>query len=581
MASTFSCLSLLVLLLFVASPTFASPIGPAVKLALANKVSSSQGTETLPAVNLHAVDLRTQQRLLHTDKQVGNVASHQLFEDDDEDEDDETMATPAIVVPTVPGEPMTMPSMEPGTVGDTEKAMPSAMPLVGEEEEEDDDDTDMMTQMPMMSMPMTMETAMPSMSVPVIPVPLPMPTTDTEEDMDAMATMAMTVVPEIMMPTDTPPMAMPSVDVMPETTTPMMVTTMPTESTMAMPSMETEPTETPAATATVMATVEAAEPTEMAIPTPMPSAVVTTSTMPAEVMPSAGVEDEEDDRGFILPPLPTVTVTAEMSMVPEMPMPSATSVSEVDDDDAVVAMTTPGMMEDIPLFMTPAPDMMTTTSTPMASMEMMPMVPTMEADAEDIEATPVSAMTTPAIDDDSMLLLPSTSPDLAIDGDGDESPAPFGDDLQPSISPSDGDDDAVCVDHTYVLKTHDAHQLVHKQHVYAPVLCPTGLQNGLPCATRFHMVHVNGADMSYEQLCERINGGCVKTSMYVNSVLSHVWDEGLTQEHVGGKHTFRYKLKGGVDDDVEVRLGMYDVRHPKSLQRWIHRAVQLKRNVIG
>ncbi len=56
----------------------------------------------------------------------------------------------------------------------------------------------------------------------------------------------------------------------------------------------------------------------------------------------------------------------------------------------------------------------------------------------------------------------------------------------------------------------------------AEVLCPTHLQ-GLPCATRGHLVRVDGALMPYAALCRRDGARCVSSVMHV-SRLRHSYD---------------------------------------------------------
>ena len=114
----------------------------------------------------------------------------------------------------------------------------------------------------------------------------------------------------------------------------------------------------------------------------------------------------------------------------------------------------------------------------------------------------------------------------------------------------------VCVDVAYLTALgHTTDQFVHTSPFLASTVCPG---NGLPCGTANHMVRLNGENLSYKQLCERVV--CTKKTTVVNSVFSHVWEE---------------RVHG------DVALTMYDVRHPEMMQLMLHRVMHLVRKIVA
>lgn len=132
----------------------------------------------------------------------------------------------------------------------------------------------------------------------------------------------------------------------------------------------------------------------------------------------------------------------------------------------------------------------------------------------------------------------------------------------PDASGEPEDDDEICVEHSYLADTFASHHLVHgNKPITATVLCATS-HPSLPCMTQHHMVRVAGNEMSTREFCERNDVKCEKRdNVKVNSVLSHLW--------IDEKH------------DNEVELTMYDARHPKTLQRALHRVIALRRRFVN
>lgn len=211
----------------------------------------------------------------------------------------------------------------------------------------------------------------------------------------------------------------------------------------------------------------------------------------------------------------------------QMMMPMATMMMMSEDGDGMPSMSPMAAMDMDMMMMSPMP----------SSMPMMPM-----PDDGDEEH------------DDMMMMKPSMSPDMMMP--------------DVSASPDDGDDD-VCVDAAYLASkgfTSSAH-FVHRNHFEADVLCP--LSSGLPCGTANHAIRMGDDQLmkkttSYKTFCAVYK--CERKRMLVNSVWSHMWDE---NHH------------GVVNAQENVKLTMFDQRHPQSMQLALHRIMATARQVLG
>lgn len=121
-------------------------------------------------------------------------------------------------------------------------------------------------------------------------------------------------------------------------------------------------------------------------------------------------------------------------------------------------------------------------------------------------------------------------------------------------------EEPVCVDEQYLLsKGHTLETMVHKQATVVNAFCPSG---SLPCGTAHHMIRTaDGSKLSYRQLCDQDDIQCSRRMVKVNSVLSHRWVE---ETHDNG-----------------LKLTMFDVRHPESIQKIVHAAIHTSRRVFG
>ena len=130
----------------------------------------------------------------------------------------------------------------------------------------------------------------------------------------------------------------------------------------------------------------------------------------------------------------------------------------------------------------------------------------------------------------------------------------------PDETAEESSEEPVCVDEQYLLsKGHTLDTMVHKQATVVNAFCPPG---SLPCGTAHHMIRtVDGSKLSYRQLCEQDNIKCSRRMVKVNSVLSHRWVE---ESHDNG-----------------LKLTMFDVRHPESVQKMVHAAIHASRRVFG
>lgn len=202
------------------------------------------------------------------------------------------------------------------------------------------------------------------------------------------------------------------------------------------------------------------------------------------------------------------------------------------------------------------------------------------------------SMSAMILEDDDMTMMVSMSPMAAMDGMNMMSPMPSSapmiitdeeDMMMPAMSPDmmipdvsaspDDDDDEICVDVKYLATkgfTSSQH-FVHRQHFKANVLCP--MSNGLPCGTANHAIRINGKGnevkkiTSYKTFCSVYK--CERKRMLVNSVWSHIWNE---NEH------------GVIDESQEnenMKLTMFDQRHPQSMQLALHRIMATTRRVFG
>lgn len=126
--------------------------------------------------------------------------------------------------------------------------------------------------------------------------------------------------------------------------------------------------------------------------------------------------------------------------------------------------------------------------------------------------------------------------------------------FEPSPEPSLPIEGEECVDAQYVTR-YGPDDLVHDPHILAQVLCP--VNSSLPCGTPDHMLKIQGTPVSYRQFCDIVR--CERTTMHVNSVLSHIWED---EEH-----------------DRGIVLTMLDVRHPERVQTIVHRTVAARRAV--
>lgn len=73
------------------------------------------------------------------------------------------------------------------------------------------------------------------------------------------------------------------------------------------------------------------------------------------------------------------------------------------------------------------------------------------------------------------------------------------------------------------------------------------------------MIRVNDKAMSYGEYCKVVK--CqVKDNVLVNSVLSHIWEE---ESH-----------------GSNVKLTMFDIRHPEFIQSILHRTMSATRRLI-
>lgn len=121
------------------------------------------------------------------------------------------------------------------------------------------------------------------------------------------------------------------------------------------------------------------------------------------------------------------------------------------------------------------------------------------------------------------------------------------------------DSGAVCVDAEYLSDTPPS-RLVHTSPILADVLCPSS--STLPCATDSHGVFINSRLISYATLCKRPGVHCTRSRMLVNSVLLNEW---IPETH---------------DLNItQVRLSMYDVRHPVGMQHLLHSIISMRRRL--
>lgn len=102
------------------------------------------------------------------------------------------------------------------------------------------------------------------------------------------------------------------------------------------------------------------------------------------------------------------------------------------------------------------------------------------------------------------------------------------------------------MDEHYLLQSgHTRDQFVHKVARIVNAYCPP---SNLPCGSEHHKLRLSdGTSISYHDYC--LENVCERRLVKVNSVFSHLW-----KETVHG----------------DVRLTMFDVRHPEKAQKLLH-----------